>query len=69
MSRMLEDCRADRHLDSGVVVPPACSLRNYGNASENYTVLMKIGDRLQSDGISGGHAVAVCYVTFPTGPC
>jgi M6 family metalloprotease-like protein len=54
-------------IDSGAVVTPACSLYNYGTASENYTARMKIGSSYNSTASVSGHAAgAYVYITFPT---
>jgi hypothetical protein len=54
-------------IDSGTVVTPACSLYNYGTASEAYTARMKIGASYNSTASVSGHAAgAYVYVTFPT---
>lgn len=53
-------------LDSGAVVIPACSVYNYGNQTESYTVRMKIGTGYNSTATVTGHTSGEYrYVTFP----
>ncbi len=53
-------------IDSVATIAPACSVYNYGNTTENYTVRMKIGAGYDQTGSVSGHAPAtVQYVTFP----
>jgi hypothetical protein len=53
-------------LDSGAVITPACSLCNYGTASESYTARMKIGAAYNNTVSVTGHSpLATIYVTFP----
>jgi YVTN family beta-propeller protein len=48
------------------VVTPACSVFNYGNLSESYSVRMKIGGSYNNTALVSGHAAgARVYVTFP----
>jgi hypothetical protein len=54
-------------IDSGTALAPACSLYNYGNASESYSVRMRIGAGYDNTASVSGHpAGAYVYVTFPT---
>jgi N-acetylneuraminic acid mutarotase len=54
-------------VDSGTVVAPACSVYNYGNRTENYSVRMKIGSAYNLTASVTGHApLATVAVTFPT---
>jgi hypothetical protein len=51
----------------GSVVTPACSVFNFGMASESYNVRMKIGTVYDQTAAVAGHtAGATVYVTFPT---
>ena len=53
-------------LDSVATIAPACSVYNYGNTTENYTVRMKIGTGYDTTGSVSVHAPGtVQYVTFP----
>ena len=53
-------------LDSGLVVTPACSVRNFGMYSESYTVRMKVGSLYNATvGIASHSAGTALYVTFP----
>jgi N-acetylneuraminic acid mutarotase len=46
---------------------PACSVYNYGTASENYSVRMKIGSGYDNTASVSGHAAGgYLYVTFPS---
>ncbi len=51
----------------GTVITPACSVFNYGSASESYNVRMKIGSVYNQTAAVAGHTPgATAYVTFPT---
>jgi hypothetical protein len=54
-------------IDSGTVVTPACSVYNYGNATENYPVRMRIGASYdQTVGVATHAPLTYQVVTFPT---
>jgi len=54
-------------VDSGTVVTPACSVRNYGSATPgSYAVRMKIGGYSRAVTLSGPAPGTARYVTFPT---
>jgi hypothetical protein len=54
-------------IDSGTVVTPACSVYNYGQNAESYTVRLKIGAAYNSTVTVTSHAVGTrVYVTFPS---
>jgi hypothetical protein len=54
-------------IDSGTVVAPACSVYNYGNQTEAYSVRMKIGSGYDLTASVTGHApLATVAVTFPS---
>jgi hypothetical protein len=54
-------------IPQNAVITPACSVYDYGTASENYTARMKIGAFYDyTAGISGHGAGTYLYVTFPT---
>ncbi|MEO0100289.1 MAG: T9SS type A sorting domain-containing protein [candidate division WOR-3 bacterium] len=42
-------------IDSGVVVTPRCSVYNYGNRSENYSIRLKIGNFYNESASVSGH--------------
>jgi hypothetical protein len=51
----------------GTVVTPACSVYNFGTASETYTVRMKIGSGYSNPVTVTSHAAGTrVYVTFPS---
>ncbi|MEO0110556.1 MAG: T9SS type A sorting domain-containing protein [candidate division WOR-3 bacterium] len=53
-------------VDSGVVVTPACTVYNYGNSTESYTVRFKIGDFYNETATVSNHSPgAKIYLTFP----
>jgi M6 family metalloprotease-like protein len=53
-------------IDSGTSVTPACSVYNYGNAAETYTVRMKVGSFYNNAvTVSSHNPSARLYVTFP----
>jgi hypothetical protein len=53
-------------VESGTVVTPACTVYNYGNASENYNVRMAIGPDYDTVvGVTGHAAGAKVAVVFP----
>jgi hypothetical protein len=53
-------------LDSGSTITPACSVYNYGAATESYTVRMKVGAGYNQTVAVSSHAPgALLYVTFP----
>ncbi len=54
-------------VDSGTSVVPACTVRNYGNTTESYSVRMKVGSTYDQAVAVNGHAPGTAvYVTFPT---
>jgi hypothetical protein len=53
-------------VDSGAVITPACTVYNYGNSSENYSVRMAIGPVYDTVVSVSGHAAGVkLEVIFP----
>jgi immune inhibitor A len=53
-------------LDSGTVVTPACTVANFGSASADYSVRMKIGAGYNATATVTGHATGTSrYLTFP----
>jgi hypothetical protein len=53
-------------IDSGVAIAPACSVYNYGNQNETYTVRMKIGAAYNNTVQVSSHTPGIrVYVTFP----
>jgi hypothetical protein len=53
-------------LDSGTVITPACTLYNFGNTSESYSVRMRLGGSYDQTAAVTSHAAgAWVYVTFP----
>ena len=54
-------------MDSGTIVTPACSVYNFGTASESYTVRMKIGAAYNETALVSVHAAGTyVHVTFAT---
>jgi YVTN family beta-propeller protein len=54
-------------IDSGSTLTPACSVYNYGNTTDSYTVMMRIGIFYYLAGSVSGHAPGTyAYVAFPT---
>jgi hypothetical protein len=52
--------------DSGATAVPACTVYNYGNRTETYTVRMRIGSNYDNTVTVASHAPrTVAYVTFP----
>ncbi len=55
-----------REVDSGSIITPACTVYNYGNASENYVVRFKIGDFYNETAPVSSHPPqGKVYLTFP----
>jgi outer membrane protein assembly factor BamB len=52
-------------IDSGTTVTPACSVHNYGNVSESYSVRMRIGTSYDEVAPASHAAGTRQYVTFP----
>jgi hypothetical protein len=56
-------------VDSGAVVTPSCTVRNYGTASEDYSVRMRIGSGFDTTVSVTGHAAGTLLaVEFPAWP-
>jgi hypothetical protein len=53
-------------IDSGSIVTPACSVYNYGTATESYNVRMKIGSFYDEIATLNHNAGQRLYVTFPS---
>jgi len=53
-------------VDSGAVLTPACSVRNYGIATpDSYTIRMKFGAYEETAAVAGPAPGTAMYVTFP----
>ena len=51
-------------VDSGAIVVPACSVYNYGDIAESYTVRMRVGPYNRTASVSNHAAGTRLYVTF-----
>jgi hypothetical protein len=60
-------CAPTGVLDSGAIVTPSCSVYNYGNTTESYSVRMKIGTFYNQTAMVSNHLPETyVYITFPT---